>query len=339
MIAGLVLASLAACTSPGAAIPSPDTGGATDLPAGVLRLLEQTGPPVVSSLNPGGEAPTPWFSVPSGGFAYSQDAKPDGALLLAYTSPATDGGAGYDRSAIVRVTESGAVEHVACRDAAGVWCFYPLAVPGSERTWFVAEGLDTPSGSEHALVYVDQAEGPIVEVQPLGTEPAIAPDGAWLAWIATEPLSGLRRLELGDADGARVRTLVEPGALSDVSLPFFSADGAFVYFVVPSPEAVSALDLVLPRAYAHGDHDVASDWWRVPVGGGEPEQVTDLQTVFYGGRAYPDGGWFAAACREGVVLVDTSTGQATQVLEDRTIRSLSWVPRMPRFAAPDRTGK
>lgn len=339
MIPGAALAWLTACTSPDPATAGADTAAATDLPTSVLRLLEQAGPPVVSSLEPGGDERAPWFSVPSGGFAYSLDAKPDGTLLLAYTSPATDGGAGYDRSTIVRVTESGAVDHVACRDAAGVWCFYPLAVPGSERTWFVAEGPDIPSGSEHALVYVDRANGPIVEVQPLGTEPAVAPDGAQIAWIATEPLSGLRRLELGDADGVRVRTLVEPSVVSDVSAPFFSADGAFVYFVVPSPVAVSALDLVLPRAYAHGDHDVASDWWRVSVEGGEPEQVTDLQTVFYGGRAHPDGGWFAAACREGVLLVNTSTGQATPLLEDRTIRALSWVPRIRRLADLDRTGK
>ena len=142
MITGAALAWLTACTSPGAASAGADTAATTDLPTRVLRLLEQTGPPVVSSLAPGADERTPWFSVPSGGFAYSLDAKPDGTLLLAYTSPATDGGAGYDRSAIVRVTESGVAEHVACRDAAGVWCFYPLAAPDSERTWFVAEGLD-----------------------------------------------------------------------------------------------------------------------------------------------------------------------------------------------------
>ena len=89
---------------------------------------------------------------------------------------------------------------------------------------------------------------------------------------------------------------------------------------------VSAIDLLLPRAYAHGNHDVVSDWWRVAVEGGEPEQVTDLQTVFYGGRAYPGGASFAAACREGVLLVDTSTGEAASLLEVRTIRALSWLP-------------
>lgn len=339
MIAGAMLAWLTGCTSTGAATAGAETASTTQLPTGTLRLLEQAGPPAVSTLDPLADERTPWFSVPSGGFAYSLDVEPDGALLLAYTSPATDGGAGYDRSAIVRVTADGTVEHVACRDAAGVWCFYPLAVPGSERTWFVAEGLDIPSGSEHALVYVDRADGPIVEVQPLGTEPAIAPDGARIAWIATEPLSGLRRLELGDADGVRDRTLVEPGVVSDVSTPFFSADGAFVYFVAPSQLAVSALDLVLPRAHAHGDHDVPSDWWRVPVEGGEPEQVTNLQTVFHAGRSHPDGRWFAAACREGVLLVDASTGAATTLLEDRTIRALGWVPRVPRLADPDRNGK
>jgi Tol biopolymer transport system component len=134
-----------------------------------------------------------------------------------------------------------------------------------------------------------------------------------------------RSLVLGDADGAVERVLLASGVVTDISSPFFSADGAWLYFVVPTA-SVSLLDWIVPRALAHGNHDIPSDWWRVPVAGGEVEQITHLDTILYDGRAHPDGGWFATATREGVLLVDGETGEATSVLEARTIRALAWVP-------------
>jgi Tol biopolymer transport system component len=306
-----------------AAASAPVDTGVT-LPAGALRLLEELGPPVISTLDPQTSAKEAWFSVASGGFAYELDAGEGGDVTLAYTPPAAEGESGYDRSRIVRITPDGVVEPVACRDAKGVWCFYPAVAPDSARTWFVIEGDEVASGAAHALAYVDAAGDTPHEAVAMGTEPAISPDGAHVAWVAIDPDTLRRSLVVGDADGAVERVLLGSGVVTDISSPFFSADGTWLYFVVPTV-SVSMLDWIVPGALAHGNHDVAADWWRVPTAGGEVEQVTHLETIQYDGRAHPDGRWFAAATREGVLVVDGETGGATSVLAARTIRALAWV--------------
>lgn len=309
----------------GCAVADPVDSG-SDRPAESLLLLEQLGPPVLSALDPRTGAKETRYTVASGGFAYDLDAGAAG-VTLSYTAPATDGGTGYDRSGLVRLGADDALSPVACPDAAGVWCFFPVNAPDSDRVWFVEVADGLPGGAEHALAYVDAPGGEVHAVVPWATEPAISPDGSQIAWIAVDPDTKARSLVLGDAEGTALRTLIPMGIVSDLSQPFFSPDGASVYVVVPSLQVASAWSperLLMGRAEAHGNHDVVGDWWRVPAEGGSVSRVTDLNTVQYDGRAHPDGRWFAAATREGVSLIDLETGEATTLLEIRTVRALDW---------------
>lgn len=297
-----------------------------DLPDEPLLLLEELGPPVLSVLDPGAAQADPRFTLPSGAFAYDLDVNESGAVALAYTAPAAEGGAGYDRSGIASLQSDDTLLPLACRDAPGVWCFFPAWSPGTSRVWFVAAGVDVASGAEHALAWVDAPGGAIHEAVPWGSEPAVSADGTRVAWVAVDPATLERSLELGDEDGVLLRTVVPRGAVTDIGQPFFSVDGDYLYFVVPSTPVASLWGWLVPSAWAHGSHDVPGDWWRAPTAGGPPEQITNLETIQYDGRPHPDGGWFAAATREGVVLVDMETGDATTLLEIRTVRALDWVP-------------
>ncbi|MDP2308290.1 MAG: hypothetical protein Q8P18_19885 [Pseudomonadota bacterium] len=321
----LVVAPLPGCAAEAPAAAAPE------LPDERLLLLEELGPPVLSTLDPGAAGTEARFTLASGAFAYDLDVHESGAVALAYTAPGADGGPGYDRSGIVSLQPDDTLLAVACRDASGVWCFFPAWSPDTSRVWFVAAGVDVGSGAEHALACVDAPGEPIREVVPWGTEPAVSADGARVAWVAVDPDTRRRSLVLGDRDGASPSTLVASGVMTDISQPFFSVDGEHVYFVVPTTLAVSFWERVMwerlvPSAQAHGSHDVPGDWWRVPTAGGPSEQITDLQTIQYDGRAHPDGRWFAAATREGVVLVDLETGEATSLLEIRAVRALDWLP-------------
>ncbi len=287
-------------------------GEASAAPVGEVLFLQELGPPLVSRLDLATGVVDTRFSVPSGGFAYEVEAGEGGTFTLAYTAPPKDGGAGFDRSRIVRVNADDTLTDLACADAAGVWCFFPAVL--GDRTWFV-DGT--------TLSWVEEPGGEVHPVVPWATEPALADDR--VAWVAFEPPNGARSLELGDAEGTWLRTLVPAGTLDDLARPFFSADGAAVYFVVPTPTALTRLDLLVPRARAHGSHDVPGDWWRVSVEGGEPEQVTFLDTVHYDGRAAEDGRHFVTATREGLVVVDLLAGTADTTLELRTARSVDWI--------------
>ncbi len=122
-----------------AAASAPVDTGVT-LPAGALRLLEELGPPVISTLDPQTSSKEAWFSVASGGFAYELDA---------------------------------------------------------------GEGGDVPSGAAHALAYVDAPGDTPHEAVAMGTEPAISPDGAHVAWVAIDPDTLRRSLVVdGETGGA-----------------------------------------------------------------------------------------------------------------------------------------
>ncbi len=258
------------------------------------------------------------------GFAYELDVDEEtGRVALSYTHPPVGEDAAFDRSAIVVVGEDGAMERVACEDAPGVWCSYPAWSGG--RIWYSESGAALDEGVLAVVSMVDPGTGEVDVRIPWATEPAAAPGGARVAWIAMDPETGARRLELGGGDGERVRTLVQEGEHEDIGQPFFSADGAHVYYVAVWPvwSYVSVLtSFFVSTAHAHSSHDVAGDWWRVSVDGGEPEQVTDLDTVHYDGRADPGGEWIWLATREGVRRVDVGTGEVVLERASRVVRAL-----------------
>jgi hypothetical protein len=52
-------------------------------------------------------------------------------------------------------------------------------------------------------------------------------------------------------------------------------------------------------------HDIPSDWWRIPVSGGEPERLTELNLVGLYGDFVGNGRYLAFASRSGLYLLDT----------------------------------
>jgi catechol 2,3-dioxygenase-like lactoylglutathione lyase family enzyme len=285
---------------------------------GILLMLEELGPPVLSStdLTSGEDATV--YEVASMGFAYEFDVS-QGRLALAYTPPPADGEDGFDRSWIARV-EDGEVSRFAGDDAAGAWAFYPTWAADGASLWFVATGEGTQAAS--MLSQVDGETGEVREVVADATEPAISPRGDAMAWIAVDPASGDRTLVLADPDGSSPRAVVDGRDLGDLGQPFFSSDGAYLYFaVIEGTGSESWLDLLVPSAQAHSSHDLPGDWWRVPVTGGDAEQVTHLLTIHYDGAAGP-GDTFVAATREGVVRVDPSTGETSMLRCTRTVRAV-----------------
>ena len=312
----LVLLVLGGCDAVEGEVIASDGGCAeqrTD--DGVLVSLEELGPPVLSSLDLATGVEGTVFAVPSRGWAYEFDVR-DGEVAMAYTRPPIDGEDGFDRSQIVLLEGDVAVP-LAGEDVEGAWAFYPTWSSDGASVWFVASGVGTEADS--MLAMVDVRSGVVRSVAANATEPAVS-EGA-VAWVAVDPESGARSLVLADAHGADPRVLVGGDDVGDLGQPFFSRDGAFVYFIVLESEVVdtpSLLDLLVPTAHAHASHDVTGDWWRVPVEGGAPERMSWLETIQYDGAAV-DGG-FVAATREGVVRVDGDGAVALRCT--RTVRAV-----------------
>ena len=322
LLCSAVLLSLGGCSSEEPREPLSLAQGCVEELApeqGTLLILEELGPPVLTEVDlTTGESSTA-FSVPSSGFAYELDSR--GAdVVLAYTPPPEKGGAGYDRSGLARIDGQG-VELLGASPSQGSWAFYPAWEPDGRGVWFVRAGGDLTSHS--MLARYDVASGSVTDVRPDATEPAVSPSGGRLAWVDVDPVSGARQLMVGD--GYAQDPLVLVGTeLGDLGQPFFSADGAWVYFIVLLLEESNwLLDLLVPSAHAHASHNTPGDWWRVPVDGGDAERVTWLETILYDGAPGTHADTFVSATREGVVLVDRRTGDTSMLRCTRTARAVA----------------
>ncbi len=292
-----------------------------------LLLLHESGPPAISRFGISAPELVLVFEAPSLSYAYEiAIARRRGGTFVAYTPPPEEAASPFDRSGIFRLTDSGTVTRAACPDEAGVWCFYPAV---SERgLWFVRadEAADEPPFALLGAAW-DGAD----EARAIGwaTESAVSPDGVRMVWIAADPESGARSLELGTSEGRWLRTLVFGGAGEDIGQPFFSADGESVFYVrIPLPQASwwdHLGELFIASAYAHENHNLPGDWWRVSTrDDASPEQVTKLSTIHYDGRADPGGDWIFIATREGLQQVHIATQEAVLLLPSRTVRALDW---------------
>jgi len=135
------------------------------------------------------------------------------------------------------------------------------------------------------------------EVQPelIGQEaywPRLSSDGLHLVYVSLDPISGDQQLKIADADGGNLQKVVLAGPYvpHDKTTPFFSPDGKRIIFSgnVPGesyrPNWFGKL-IGIQAVKAEGQ---PSDWFSVPVSGGEITQLTHLQAPYLYGSLSPD---------------------------------------------------
>jgi hypothetical protein len=163
-----------------------------------------------------------------------------------------------------------------------------------------------------------------------GVRPALSPDGQWLAYLSSRPDSSDTPLFIARADGGEPRPLLDPERYPTVDAPVFSPDSQWVYFALPHAEEEGDHTggwnpWGVRTAHAHG---AAYNWWRVPAAGGEPEQLTEMETSMLHGALSPDGAWLLSASDQGLFLVNLASGEVTFLLKGMVMFSgmVGWGP-------------
>ena len=209
------------------------------------------------------------------------------------------------------------------------WCVW---APDGRHIYYVrAVPVDTGEGRGYKFV-IERITYPGGEPQVLVEHAlwlAVSPDGAKISYVRIDPATSANDLYLANADGSDPVRLLAPGTFLAVDAPLFSPDGQSILFSatgdIPAP-ALTWLDDLLGVQVASA-HSVPSDWWRVPVAGGQPVRLTELYTTGLSADFSPDDRHLAFLSAEGLFLMNPDGTVVLPILPYAGgFGTLDWIP-------------
>jgi Tol biopolymer transport system component len=158
--------------------------------------------------------------------------------------------------------------------------------------------------------------------------PAVSPDGGRLAYLSADPESLSNDLYLANADGSEQMPVLQPGENPPVDAHLFNGDGHQLIFSMVNLQPLPVrnwLDRLLGVQVASA-HSVPSDWYRLPVEGGTPQRLTNLEDLNLNGDLSPDGSRLAFIGASGLYVLDLDGGNLIQLAKANLIGSVDWAP-------------
>lgn len=275
------------------------------------------------------------FSAPQLSWIYQLQVSPDHEqVIFAYSPPPGDGRGLFDRSGIYQLSlgEPNA-EPKPLIEATQPNEFYyqPTLSPDGRFMYYVKYQPDPNAIIPTFRVTLERYDFSLGQTQPLvndGIWPRVSPQDDRLVFIGVDPMTLRRGLYASDLAGGQISELVPLGYFFDIDAPVFSPDGSWVYFSVAKESPQSSWFerlLGVKTAYAHADHNVPSDWWRVSLTGENLEQLTDEQQIILNGDFSPDGQHLAFSTLAGLYVMQADGRDVTLLNEAQTFGTVSWI--------------
>ncbi len=301
------------------------------------------------------------FVPPEGGWLTAADTSADGQwLALAYAPPPPEGEVQLGYTSLYLLPGdcaerpqgcSGddltvAVERVEPHEA----YFSPLWSPAGDYLYFAHF---TPSDSETSTAFKYTLERvSVTNGTPTGAPeqvlddalwPAITADGGWMVYVYSDPDDFTNHLRLVKLGEMTQEDLIGPETFEAVDAPFFSRDGAQVYFsavgdgpgvsrAAPVARLPQWLDWLMGAGAAAAAgaerptaHNVPSDWWMMPVTGGAPTRLTQVYDTGMFGDIAPDGEHIAYVSASGLYVMRSDGSDLQRLLDLAGFGTLEWI--------------
>lgn len=202
------------------------------------------------------------------------------------------------------------------------------------------DGLRTASGDARIqeIARIDRATGAMQPYLENALDPAISPDGQFLAYLRTSgnatntraPIAGLEILAL---DGSATRQIVDGTQFESLAGPRFSPDGRTILFAASGEPAhqddnshsgfipkILAL-LEPPTASAHG---LEWDLWAVNTDGSNLRRLVQLGEDGLAAVFSPDGREIIAMSERGIYRMDVDGHNLRKIAEQGDHGGLDW---------------
>jgi WD40 repeat protein len=159
--------------------------------------------------------------------------------------------------------------------------------------------------------------------------PRISSDSTRLVYVSLDPVTGSNELVIANADGSNAQVISGSSIPDLIDAPIFSPDGQSILFSAPPPPQAyqpNWFDKLLGVQVAKA-HSIPSDWWSVPITGGVPARLTQIQTINLFASISPDQKYIASLSGEGLFVMDLDGSNLTRLLLDPGVSgTVSWIP-------------
>ena len=273
------------------------------------------------------------FQAPIGGWIAQAIASSDGRqIIMAYAPPPPEGQIqfGYTNLYLLDAAGESEPQPMMERSHPQEVLFNPVWSPDCRYVYFshvFPDNID-PNSYTITLKRLDTLDGNVEAIVANGVWPRLSSDGEKLAYALLDPVTQTRDLYLADADGKNARLIASSEDFIDLDAPLFSPDGTWYYFSAVTqnqPLQTSWWEQLLGVKVVSA-HSVPSDWWRIPVAGGEPERLTAINEIGMYGDFSPDGRIFAFSSVTGIYQMNPDGTKLSKLLEIPAADSMSWVP-------------
>ena len=165
--------------------------------------------------------------------------------------------------------------------------------------------------------------------------PRLSLDSARLVYVSVDPLSIKNHLTIADPDGKNPQQVVVSGSyVPDVKdAPLFSPDGQSLLFsgaipVPPQAYQPNWFEKLVGIRVANANGGTPSDWWSVPVSGGEITRLTNIQSSSLYASVSPDKNYVASFSAGGIFVMKPDGSELTLVVPnlDGFSGTVNWIP-------------
>lgn len=274
------------------------------------------------------------FQVPTNGWLASFDLWPvtgsGGQFVVAYAPPPPPGEINFGFTSLYLLPQDGGeMELLLGPQVDGELFFNPVWSADGQSIYF--SHVTPRAGEEYSFdTTLERLHLPTAQIDLIAADaiwPQLSSDGTMLAYVFIEPVTLANSLVLADPDGGNVRELVGVEMFTAVDAPIFSPDNQMIYFSAVEPAAVRSWWERLWGVQVVAAHNLPSDWYRVPVTGGEVERLTTINGVGLYGRFAPSGAPVFAFTSQGGIYEMAADGTGlTKWLEGAFTDSLAWTP-------------
>jgi len=275
------------------------------------------------------------FTAPEDAWIYYAAVSPDGNQLVISYVPPSSTNPDRNQALYILPIDGSAPPHLLIKPPTAFDQYIQVEwSPDGKYLYYVYSNYNTqpadqiyPSYKIFRMAYPD---GQPEQIAENAFWPRVSPDSSKLVYVSLDPNTGTGDLFLANADGTNAQAIkidgAEPPGIKDA--PIFAPDGRSILFSAPSPQQSyhpNWIDRFMGVQIAKA-HSIPSDWWSVPITGGAPTRLTNIQATGLFGSIAPDQKHLVSYSMNGLFVMDLDGSNLTSLIPDPGGSTVNWIP-------------